>query len=63
MVKLAKFRKLRKKVIVLLRHVENDAKISLINLTRLSAVIFHISSPKLNDTFFHLESFYDMGIF
>ena len=48
---------------VLLRHVENDAKISLINLTRLNAVSFQISSPKLNDTFFHFESFYDMVIF
>ena len=49
---LAKWRKLRKKVIVLLRRVENDANISFINLTKLSAVIFQISSPKLNDTFF-----------
>ena len=43
---------IRKKVIVLLRRVENDANISFINLTGLSAVIFHISSPKLKDTFF-----------
>ena len=63
MVKLAKWRELRKKVIVLLWHVENDANISLINLTRLSAVIFQISSPKLNDTFFHLELFCDTLIF
>ena len=63
MVKLAKWRKLRKKVIVLLLHVEKDAKISLINLTRLSAVIFQISSPKLNDTFFSFRIVLRYGYF
>ena len=53
MVKLAKgLQSNGRKVKVLLLQVEKDAKTALINLTRLSAVIFQISSPKSKDKFF-----------